>query len=213
MRVVLICALLGTSSLAAADVLPPLPEPTCDPGYVVEWDHGGRRCARPSCQVTSDCPDGWTCPEGHCFRYVPDQPCLDLLEDDRGARGLPTEVSRNAFEPPPPCPPLHERTGGTCSTSSECDEGRCSHRRCVPPASATMSASMSSEMTEMTAMTEGTGTTETAMTETATNASSDDDASGCSVAQGNTPLGVLLGILVVARRRRFPTTIVLRGPR
>ena len=72
--------------------------------------------------------------------------------------------------------------------------------------------SMSSEMTEMTAMTEVPAMTETAMT-TSTNASSDDDGSGCSVARGNTPLGVLLGILVVARRRRFPTTIVMRRPR
>ena len=178
---------------ARADVLPDFEEPDCEPGYVVSYGHEGVHCVRPSCSRDSDCPPdlGLVCPPGHCFRYVEDRECLEREGLGQRDRDLP---SRNAFEPPPPCPPLQERAGpATCQTASDCGEGlNCSPRTCQPGPNAMSGMSRMSSMSS-TSMSEA-----SAMNRPAT--STDDDAGGCAV--GGSSAGALFVFVLWALRSR-----------
>lgn len=190
---------LFVPSLALADVLPDFEEPDCDPGYVVTYTHGGPQCVRPSCRTDADCPPGLglVCPPGYCFRWVEDRECLE--REGLGRRDRTFE-SRNAFEPPPPCPPLQERDGPeTCLTASDCGEGlNCSPRSCRPGPNA-----MAASMTAMSAMTDMSNSemSSSEMSSSGTEQGSDDEPTGCALGGTPSALGLWLLPLVFRRRR------------
>lgn len=110
-----VAVLVLLPAAARADAVPDLPEPHCDEGYVVAHGHGGPYCTRPSCNTTSDCPDGLLCTPRRCLRAVRVPGC-----------------SGGAKEPPDPCAGIEDL--GPCSSDVVCPEGAwCSAGTCLPP--------------------------------------------------------------------------------
>jgi hypothetical protein len=105
---VLAAAVAVAAASARADAIDPSPIPACEPGFVVVIDHGGTRCARPSCATTSDCPIGLGCTPRRCV-------------------GRPTGC--DAKSPPTQCDELEDRgpcgEGGTCPAGESCARGTC----------------------------------------------------------------------------------------
>lgn len=113
----MLCAWL-VASVARADAVPDLPEPRCEAGYVVAHGHMGPHCARPSCDVTGDCPEGLLCTPRRCLASVRVPEC---------SYGAPS----GAKEPPDPCAAIEDR--GPCSATTACGAGEwCNPGTCLP---------------------------------------------------------------------------------
>lgn len=109
---------LGVASAARADAVPDLPEPRCEPGFVVGIDHSGPRCVRPSCRSDADCPSDLRCTPRRCLERVLDARCVEEQRGE-GAKGAPD-----------PCEgyvegALCDDVERTCPAPAFCPLGRC----------------------------------------------------------------------------------------